>query len=149
MNKIRSVTLAVLTAMLTGLWFPGTVVADHLAAPTGLLCPVVGGVIEADWDELANATKYSVNVIATYDPLETPLDPTDDVSLDFDFGTSDRIDGAPISQSDLDIALSALEVDFGSGALAPYDVQVRVKGLHSGKKQGRQNNPFSGLCDAV
>jgi len=123
--------------------------ADDLTAPTGLLCPVVAGVIDADWDDdLAGATKYSVNVVATYDTGVTG-DSSDDTTVDFDFGTSDRTDGAPISQSDVDILLSALDVDFGAGLMSPYDVQVRVKGLHSGKGQGRQNNPFSAFCDAV
>ena len=145
MKKESSVVALFLgVAMAFGL--PGFAMANHLTAPTGLFCPVNAGTIEADWDDLSGATKYSVGIVATYDPNGTPGDPTDDTSLDFDFGTGDRTDGAPINQSDLDILLSALAVDFGSGAIAPYDVQVRVKGLHPGRYQGRQNNPFSGFC---
>jgi hypothetical protein len=145
--------LAVMCAALMFL-LPGQAIADHLSAPTGLVCPVVNGVIEADWDDLIDPNtgqpvpKYSVNIVATYD-TGVIGDASDDTTIDFDFGTSDRTDGALISQSDLDIALSALLVDFGAGPIAPYDVQVRVKGLHSGKGQGRQDNLFSAFCDAV
>jgi hypothetical protein len=120
-----------------------------LAAPTNLTCPVNAGVIEADWDDVTGAKKYSVDVVATYD-TGVLGDPTDDTTLDFDFGTSDRTDGAPINQSDLDILLSDLDFDFGSGLISPYDVQIRVKALNAGKGQKeRQNHLFSAFCDAV
>jgi len=147
MERTRTL-IAVLMTISMALGLPAAVMADHLTAPTGLVCTVVAGVIGADWDDLAGATKYSVNVVATYD-TGVLGDPSDDTTVDFDFGTSDRTDGAPISQSDLDILLGALDVDFGAGLISPYDVQVRVKGLHSGKGQGRQSNPFSAFCDAV
>lgn len=120
--------------------------ANHLTAPTNLVCPIVNSVIEADWDDLAGANKYSVNVVATYD-TGVLGDATDDTTVDFDFGTGDRLDGFPASQSDLKIALSALIKDFGTGPLAPVDLQLRVKGLHPGRDQGRQNNPFSAFCE--
>jgi len=119
--------------------------ANHLTAPTSLVCPIVNSVIEADWADLADANKYSVNVVATYD-TGIPADTTDDTTVDFDFGTGDRLDGFPASQSDLKIALSALIKDFGAGPLAPVDLQLRVKGLHPGRDQSRQNNPFSAFC---
>ena len=130
-----------------GLFVTSTFVsAHHLAVPTNLFCPLVGVVIQANWDDVIDATKYSVNIIATYDTGITG-DPTDDTSMDWDFGTGDRTDGS-INQSDLMIPLSALYHDFGTGAgLQPaIAAQVRVKGLHSGKNQERQNNPFSELC---
>jgi len=73
-------------------------------------------------------------------------DMTDDTTVDWDFGTGDRTDGAPASQSDLMIPLSALEYDFGTGKVPAVAAQLRVKGLHPGKNQGRQNNLFSELC---
>ena len=131
-----------------GLFVTSTFVsAHHLAVPTNLLCPLVGDVIQANWDDVIDATKYSVNIIATYDTGITG-DPTDDTSMDWDFGTGDRTDGLPINQSDLMIPLSALYHDFGTGAgLQPaIAAQVRVKGLHSGQNQQRQNNVFSAPC---
>ena len=70
----------------------------------------------------------------------------DDTSMDLDFGTGDRIDGMPIGQSDLMIPLSELNYDFGTGPQAAIAAQLRVKGLHSGKDQQRQNNLFSDFC---
>lgn len=116
--------------------------AHHLAAPSNLTCPIVGAEIQVDWDDVTDATKYSVHVVATYD-TGVLGDPADDTSIDWDFGTSDRTDGFPISQSDLVIPLSALEYNFGTGLLPAIDVQLRVKGLHPGKNEGRQNNSFS------
>lgn len=68
--------------------------------------------------------------------------------MDWDFGTGDRTDGLPIKQSDPMIPLSALIHDFGTAAgMQPaIAAQFRVKGLHPGKDQRRQNNPFSDLC---
>ena len=120
--------------------------ANHLLAPTNVLCPIVGDVIQVNWDDVAEATKYSVNVVASYN-TGLPDVTIDDTSVDWDFGTGDRTDGYPISQSDLIIPLSALNHDFGTGVLmGPTAVQLRVKGLHSGKNQERQNNLFSDFC---
>ena len=129
-----------------GLFAASTLVsAHHLAAPINLLCPIVGDVIQANWEDVAEATKYSVNVVATYD-TGIAGDPTDDTSMDLDFGTGDRTDGMPIGQSDLMIPLSELSYDFGTGPQAAIAAQLRVKGLHSGKDQQRQNNLFSDFC---
>jgi hypothetical protein len=142
--KKKASKIAILAA--AGLFGVSTLVsAHHLAAPTNLLCPIVGDVIQANWDDVIDATKYSVNVVASYD-TGIPLDTTDDTSKDWDFGTGDRTDGFPISQSDLMIPLSALNYDFGSGPLPAVAVQVRVKGLHPGKNQEQQNNLFSDFC---
>lgn len=141
-KKLSKVT--VLAA--AGLFGASTLVsAYHLAAPTNVTCPIAEGVIQTNWDDVAGATKYSVNVVATYD---TGLigDPSDDTSIDWDFGTGDRTDGAPISQSDLLIPLSALNYDFGTGPQSAIFVQLRVKGLHPGKNQQQQNNLFSDFC---
>lgn len=119
--------------------------AHHLPAPTNVLCPLVGEIVQANWDDVVGATKYSVNVVASYD-TGIVGDTTDDTSKDWDFGTGDRTDGLAISQSELFIPLSALNYDFGTGLLAPMAVQLRVKGLHPGKNQERQNNLFSDFC---
>jgi hypothetical protein len=142
--KKKASKITVLAA--AGLFGVSTLVsAHHLAAPTNLLCPIVGEVIQANWDDVADATKYSVNIVASYD-TGIPGDTTDDTSIDWDFGTGDRTDGFPISQSDLLISLSALTYDFGTGLLPAIAVQLRVKGLHPGKNQQEQNNLFSDFC---
>jgi hypothetical protein len=131
-----------------GLFATSTLVsAHHLLAPTNVGCLIVGDVIEANWDDVVEATKYSVNVIATYD-TGISGDSSDDTTMDWDFGTGDRTDGLPVSQSDLLIPLSALVHDFntGGGPQPAVAAQVRVKGLHPGKDQQRQNNVFSELC---
>ena len=142
--KKRLSKITVLAA--AGLFATSTLVsAHHLAAPTNVLCPVVGDVIQANWDDVVGATKYSVNIVATYD-TGIAGDPTDDTSIDWDFGTGDRTDGLPFSQSDLMIPLSALSHEFGTGPLPALAAHLRVKGLHSGKNQQRQNNLFSDFC---
>jgi hypothetical protein len=142
--KKRLSKITVLAA--AGLFATSTLVsAHHLAAPTNVLCPVVGDVIQANWDDVVGATKYSVNIVATYD-TGIAGDSADDTSIDWDFGTGDRTDGLPFSQSDLMIPLSALSHDFGTGPLPAVAAQLRVKGLHSGKNQERQNNLFSDFC---
>jgi hypothetical protein len=141
-RKLSKIT--VLAAV--GLFAASTMVrADHLAAPTNVLCPIVENVIQASWLGVDEATKYSVNIVATYD-TGIAGDPTDDTSMDWDFGTGDRTDGMPISQSDLMIPLSELDYDFGTGPEAAVAAQLRVKGLHPGKNQTRQNNLFSDFC---
>lgn len=76
--------------------------------------PIVENLIQANWDDVVDATKYSVNIVAIYD-TGVVGDTTDDTSIDWDFGTGDRTDGMPISQSDLMIPLSELDYDFGAG----------------------------------
>ena len=128
----------------------------HLPAPTDVTCPVLDGTILAAWAVVDGATKYSVDVVAGFD-TSTPPDGVVDATVDFDFGTSDRTDGAPISQSDLQIPLSALIADFdtnGDGipdvlGLAPISVDLRVKALNPGHGQGRQNNVFSDFCHVL
>jgi hypothetical protein len=144
--KKRLSKLTILAA--AGLFATSTLVsAHHLSNPINVLCPIIGDVIQADWDVVQDATKYSVNVIATYD-TGISGDPSDDTSMDWDFGTGDRTDGLAIDRSDLMIPLSALVHDFntGAGPQSAVAAQLRVKGLHSGKDQQRQNNLFSDFC---
>jgi hypothetical protein len=141
MKKSR---LIMLIAIATITSLAGAVQGHHLLAPASLTCPLVDNVIKADWEDVIGATKYSVNIIATYDTGITN-DNSDDTTVDLDFGTGDRTDGFAISDSFLDIPLSALSMSFGLDPtlISPYDYQVRVKGLHPGQPDHkRQNNPF-------
>lgn len=153
MKMMGMVAVMVLLGALTVGGVPDSATAGHLLAPTGVVCPIATGSIEADWDDVVGATKYSVDVVAGYD---TSGDGLVDTTLDFDFGTSDRTDGLPISTSSLDIALGGLDAAFdldGDGLaetiLSPLAVDLRVKALHPGKDQGRQNGAFSDFCHVL
>lgn len=156
--------VSVLAMLFTGAIYPVIVTANHLPAPTGLVCPVVdvavvvdgviakSPVIAADWDDVVGSTKYSVDVVAGYDTLSTGVV---DTTLDFAFGTSDRTDGLAMSVSSLTIPIRGLATDFvvrdAAGVetvvtLAPDAVALRVKTLHPGRGQGPQNSVFSDFC---
>lgn len=115
-----------------------------LAPPLNFTAVVNGDVIETDWDDVLNAAKYSVDVIAIYD-FDTDADGVADLSMDFDFGTSDRTDGLPISTSSLDIPIEDLMADVNGDTVldSPISAVLRVKALNPGKGKGRQDNPFS------
>lgn len=123
-----------------------------LLAPTGLVVPVSDDIIHASWDPVEGAVKYSVNIVADYD---TDEDGEADLSVDFDFGTSDRDDGLEMSYPALDIPLSELDMpivdELGNitGYLSPVSAQARVKALDPGKAKGRQNNPFCPFVEIV
>jgi len=146
---------AMLAITVLALGIPGPVMAANLPgslpAPAVTTCSSDGTTITADWTDVTGATKYSVGVAAIYDLAG------ESVLRGFDFGTSGRTDGAPISQSDLQITLSALIADFDTNAdgipdvlgLAPISVDLRVKALNPGHGQGRQNNVFSDFCHVL
>lgn len=113
--------------------------ADHLVAPAGLSCDATGDPITLDWDDVTDATKYSVDFRAT----KTVDDVT--TTIEFSFGTGDRTDGGDAADSDLSLTLAELEAaaGVGLGELGGFELFAKVKGLHPGRGQGRQNNPFS------
>ena len=129
-----------------------------LPAPANFTAAWDTDVLECDWDDVTGATKYSVDITATatYDTGEDDPDTGEDilaeVEVEASFGTSDRTDGDPIGQSDLDIpeadivdllaALDAELVLLGVDAIS-VDLEAKVKALNPGKGKGRQNNPFS------
>jgi len=127
----------VLMTMVVAFGPPAVVMADHLSAPTGLVYSLVdrdghgtNDTIAAEWNAVNGATKYSVHVIAGYD---TDGDGAVDATVEFDFSTLDRTDGAPINAPFLNIPLSHLVQDVTddgiNNPLAPIDVQVRVTAL--------------------
>ncbi len=122
-----------------------------LPAPEKFDAAVVGNVIQTSWDPVANADKYSVKIVAAYD---TDGNAEIDVYLVFDFGTSDRTDGYPMSDPFLDIPLSALEISVDTDndgipdtQLMPLAGAASVKALNPGKGKGRQDNPFSNVVE--
>ena len=122
-------------------------------------------VILLDWSDVTGADKYSVDIeaTATYDTGE--LDDEEEpimasVEVSASFGTSARLDGGDMGDSDLNIPVSDVEALLAEldAALAaaleaaglPLDtpavveISAKVKALDpSVKPTKRQNNPFS------
>ena len=134
-----------------------------LPAPQDFTAAWDTDVLECDWTDVVGATKYSVDITATatYDTgyVDEEGDPIlAEVEVQASFGTSDRTDGDPMGQSDLDIpqsdiedlldALDAALADLGidPGDVVGVELEAKVKALDSGNGKGKQNNPFS---DAV
>jgi hypothetical protein len=120
-----------------------------LDAPTGLNCTVEAEGVYFDWDDVAEAVKYSVDV-------ELPVDPdgdgTPDMIVELSFGTSDRTDGGLMGESNLYVPLTEFVYDLdGDGIADPLSglASGKVKALAPGKGKGRQNNPFSLPCEFI
>ena len=116
-----------------------------------------------DWTDVEGADKYSVDVTAMavgdtgeVDEDENPI--LIDIELQASFGTSDRLDGGVMSDSNLNIPVEDVEalvaalqayIDYliGEGLIVsadPIEVSAKVKALDpSDKPTKRQNNPFS------
>jgi|WetSurSiteA1Bulk_404760.scaffolds.fasta_scaffold83944_1 hypothetical protein len=71
--------------------------------------------------------------------------------VDFDFGTSDRTDGADMSEPNLNILVEELVlwiddnedgIEDPGELLEPVSIKARVKALDLGRFKGRQDNPF-------
>lgn len=116
-----------------------------------------------DWSDVTGADKYSVDVTAMAvcdtgeeDEYEDPI--LVEIEMSASFGTSDRLDGGDMGDSDLNIPIADVEalvadLDYYLDLLilfdiiesaGPIEVTAKVKALdpHApGNK--RQNNPFS------
>lgn len=121
-----------------------------LDAPTSFTAnlDMAAGVLYTDWEDVAGAVKYSVDVVVEYD---TDGDGEADMSVDFSFGTSDRDDGGEMGDSDLEIpfdvtALIGVDVNGDTVSDTLIDALARVKALNPGKGNGSQNNPFSAFA---
>ena len=161
-REMRKIILAVVISltMTFALGLSNDVIAGNTIAcpnsPMGLTCVVntTDNVIETDWTVLNcgdgnPAEKYSVSVDAGYD---TDADGIADMFVEFDFGTSDRTDGDPISQSDLDVPIADLDYDVdgdGVNDLSPIEATLKVKGLSHYAEKLKQNNAWSNSCPTV
>ena len=120
-----------------------------LDAPQNLTCQIVDNNVCFDWDDVAGATKYSIDVeIPVY--ADDPEVPT--MVIEFSFGTSDRTDGGLMGDSSLCVPISEF-VYATNGDGTPEQLSgegtVKVKALAPGIMNGRQNNPFSDECTFV
>jgi hypothetical protein len=120
-----------------------------LDAPTGLTCSVVDEGVYFDWEDVADAVKYSVDVEV---PVDLDGDGTPDMIVELSFGTSDRTDDGLMEDSNLYVPLTEFVYDLdGDGIADPLSglATGKVKALAPGKGKGRQNNPFSTSCELI
>jgi hypothetical protein len=126
------------------------VATAQLPAPTNLnVAPGIEALL-FDWDDVAGAVKYSLDIeaLVTYYDEVAMTEVTVEVTLSF--GTSDRTDGGLMGDSDLTVPiddivtalLDQLGVDL-EDIISVEDAIAKVKALAPGKGQGAQNNPFS------
>jgi hypothetical protein len=124
--------------------------SPQLLAPQNFSCTKDADSVLFQWDMLENAQKYSVDVEVLL--AEGPEGGWEDATIiTLSFGTSDRTDGAPISQPDLDVPADSFGYYLPDGItwvdLSGYTARASVKGIGKIGKTGRsQNNPFSNYC---
>lgn len=102
-------------------------------APTNFTCSFVDGSVECEWEAVADAAKYSVDVVANY----SLADGITTTSADFDFGTT---------LTSITIPLDAFPTDINQDTFtdALTSLVLRVKALNPpGKKDYNQATPFS------
>jgi hypothetical protein len=125
-----------------------SVIAASLPAPANLTVDVGPADLALDWDDVQDATKYSVDI----EGIVTYLDSEDqevEADIELSYGTSDRTDGGAMGDSDLTILIEdiadaiALELGISVDDLLWLEAEAKVKALAPGKNKGRQNNPFS------
>lgn len=124
-----------------------------LPAPENLTAAVASGDLVLDWDDVAGAAKYSVDLELTV-TYATDGEPQT-VEVELSYGTSDRADGGDMADSDLTIPLAIILEDIAAElGVDPSEITsleavgtAKVKALDPGKGKGRQNNPFSAPVD--
>lgn len=151
MKKTILISLIVGITLMFGSWaMAGPKTAPSLPAPTGLTCTPDADSVYFDWEDVSGAYKYSVDVEVLLE--EGPEGGWGDASIfKLSFGTSDRTDGYPINQSDIDVPadLFGFYIYLDSIPtwvdLSGFTARAKVKGLNPpGKKQ---NHLFSAWCD--
>ncbi len=141
MKKVSLITAIVGIALMSASWVAA------LDAPTGLSCTVDEDSVYFDWDDVADAVKYSLDVEI---PIDMDGDETADMVVKLSFGTSDRTDGGLMGDSNLDVPLSDFAYDLDGDGLVEQlsgPATAKVKALAPGKGKGPQNNPFSLPCE--
>ena len=138
MKKAILISFMVGIAVMLG----SSAMAQNLQAPANLGCSIVDQSVCFDWDDVAGADKYSVDVDVEVDTGDGPM------TVELSFGTSDRTDGGDMGDSDLCVPLDEFVYIDGEGVLHQLSgtATAKVKALNPGKEKGRQNNPFSTKC---
>lgn len=123
-----------------------------LAAPTNFIVTVGEDDVFFDWDDVEDATKYSVDVCVEVTYATETGEET--IPVEMSFGTSDRDDGGDMADSDLLVpqetiiagvfaALADMGIDTSTISDLTLQATAKVKALNPGKGKGPQNNPFS------
>ncbi len=135
MKKVTLISLVVGIGLMFTSW------AMALDTPYGLNCSVDEGLVTFNWADVADATKYSIDVDAEYD---TNHDGTVDLTLEWSFGSNgpDSQFSIPLSNLNYNVADTTGNVT----SYSPVRWKAKVKALAPGKKMGPQNNPFSYPC---
>jgi hypothetical protein len=133
MAKVRLI-VAMLAAVMMTSWSPGGVLANHLLAPQNVGCLQSDANLDVTWNPVDAAQKYSVDVIVTYVGSTSG----EEASQEFSFSTL----SSPLTIEEFAGAFTA-DVDGDTTNDQVIRIDVKVKGLHPGNSQGRQNNPFS------
>ena len=133
MAKVRLI-VAMLAAVMMTWWSPGGVLANHLLAPLNVGCLQSDANLDVTWEPVGDAQKYSVDVIVTYVGSTSG----EEASQEFSFSAL----SSPLTIEEYGDAFTA-DVDLDLINDQVIRIDVKVKGLHPGNSQGRQNNPFS------
>ena len=128
---------------------PGTANAKShptLTVPSCLVTTNDGTTIVADWSNVPDATKYSVEFVGVYtDPVAMVT-----VTQDFDYDAVAPASGTPtVSALDADFTIAGSCGDVTTCPLSPDSLSVHVKGLNPPVRGGAQNNPFTGFVDVI
>jgi hypothetical protein len=145
-TRVSSGVLAILAAVSV---LPGIANAKShptLTVPSCLTTTNDGTTIVADWSNVPNATKYSVEFVGAYtDPVAMVT-----VTQDFNYDTAAPASAIPtVSVPDADFTIAGSCGDITTCPLSPDTLSVHVKGLNPPVRGGSQNNPFTGFVDLI
>lgn len=149
MKKMTGVSSSLLAILATVSVLPGIANAKShptLTVPSCLTTTNDGTTIVADWSNVPDATKYSVEFVGSYtDPVALVT-----VTQDFDYDTVAPASGIPtVSVPDADFTIAGSCGDITTCPLSPDTLSVHVKGLNPPVRGGSQNNPFTGFVDLI
>jgi hypothetical protein len=117
--------------------------ATALGPPENLNVSVSADFVTFSWDPVDGADKYSVDVIVGVDSDD---DGSEDMTVQFSFGTSDRTDGSGMEEPFLSVPLEEFAFDINNDDILEQvsgTASAMVKALSPGKGKGRQDYPFS------
>jgi hypothetical protein len=133
MGKGRMIA-ALLTTMAMIPWSPGGALGNHLLAPENVVCSQSEADLTVGWDLVDAAQKYSVDVIITYVGSTSLAESTQELSF--------PAPSSPLTIEEYATVFTA-DVDLDGTNDQIVRIDVKVKGLHPGRFQERQDNPFS------
>ena len=152
MKKTILAGLIVGITLMFGSWAMARPMPQLPTPPANFKCSPDADSVYFDWDDVPYAQKYSVDVEVL---LEEGQEGgwQDATIIKLSFGTSDRTDGFPIYQSDLNVPAELFgfyvrdDITITWIDLSGYTARAHVKAIGKIGQKGRsQNNPFSSYC---